>query len=94
MKLAMQGIRSSVEGLQGSMQRVQGEVTEQCTRVKLLCSQAANLHAAADLMRAVLLRLKLVARLRACFPPGKAFADTFCEQDQYFLPGYAVKFFQ
>ena len=60
-----------MEGLQSSMGRVQGEVTELCTRVRLLCTQASNLHAAADLLRAVLLRLKLVARLRACIPPGE-----------------------
>ena len=66
----MQGVRAAVEGLQGSMQRVRGEVGELCARVRLLCCQAQNLHAAADLLRAVLLRLKLVARLRACLPPG------------------------
>ena len=66
----MQGMRLSVEGLQGSLQRVRGEVTDLCSRVRLLCTQAQNLHAAADVLRAVLLRLKLVARLRACHPSG------------------------
>ena len=66
----MQGIKLSVEGLQASLQRVRGEVTELCSRVRLLCTQAQNLHAAADVLRAVLLRLKLVARLRACQPAG------------------------
>ena len=65
-----------MDGLQGSLQRVRGEITDLCGRVRLLCTQAQHLHSAADLLRAVLLRLKLVARLRACHPSGESlFSD-------------------
>lgn len=62
---AMQGIAGSVEALQGAMQRVRGEVSDMCTRMRSQNRQAANLHAAADLVRALLHRLKLANKLKA-----------------------------
>lgn len=65
MHAALQGIAGSVEALQGAMQRVRGEVSDMCTRMRSQNRQAANLHAAADLVRALLHRLKLANKLKA-----------------------------
>ena len=59
----------SVEALQGAMRRVRGEVADMCARMRSQNTQAANLHAAADLVRALLQRIKLTNKLRAILPP-------------------------
>lgn len=61
----LQGVAISVESLQGAMLRVRGEVADLCKRMRQQNTQAANLHAGAHMVRALLQRLKLTNKLRA-----------------------------
>ena len=60
-----------MEALQGAMRRVRGEVADLCARMQRQHSQAENLHAAADLVRALLQRVKLTSKLRALLADGQ-----------------------
>ncbi|EIE21637.1 hypothetical protein COCSUDRAFT_30131 [Coccomyxa subellipsoidea C-169] len=61
----MQGINLSVDSLQAAMRRVRAEVMQPYASIRLQTSQLHNLHTTADVLRHVLHRLKLVARLKA-----------------------------
>jgi hypothetical protein len=63
-----QGINLSVDSLQAAMRRVRAEVMQPYASIRMQTSQLHNLHTTADVLRHVLHRLKLVARLKVSPP--------------------------
>ena len=62
--LCPQGINLAVESLTAALRRVRGEVAAPHAALRGQAAQLRNLHATLDLLRHLLHRLKLVAKLR------------------------------
>jgi hypothetical protein len=65
-----QDVTASVESLQALMGRVHSEVAAPYAAITAQSAQLGNLLATAELLRHVLHRLKLVARLKVLPPPA------------------------
>lgn len=70
--MRLQGMALSVESLHGAMQRVRAEVLQPYATIRTQTAQMGNLHATTDMLRHVLHRLKLIAKLKVtpcpCMP--------------------------
>lgn len=56
----------SVETLHAAMQRVRSEVLQPYATIRTQTTQMSNLHRTTDMLRHVLQRLKLIAKLKVC----------------------------
>ena len=54
----------SVDSLQAAMQRVRSEVLQPYSTIRMQTSQISNLHRTTDMLRHILHRLKLIAKLK------------------------------
>ncbi len=70
--LGPQGINLAVESLTAALRRVRGEVAAPHAALRAQALQLRNLHATLDLLRHLLHRLKLVAKLRVRARPAAA----------------------
>ena len=61
---SLQGVNLSVESLHAAMQRVRSEVLQPYGTIRMQTTQMSNLHRTTDMLRHVLHRLKLVAKLK------------------------------
>ena len=64
--MARQGINLAVESLAAALRRVRSEVGGPHAALRMQTAQLANLHCTLDLLRHLIHRLKLVAKLRVC----------------------------
>ena len=60
----LQGMNLSVESLHAAMQRVRSEVLQPYGTIRMQTTQMSNLHRTTDMLRHVLHRLKLIAKLK------------------------------
>jgi hypothetical protein len=74
--LGPQGINLAVESLTAALRRVRGEVAAPHAALRAQALQLRNLHATLDLLRHLLHRLKLVAKLRVRARPRPRSAAT------------------
>ncbi len=59
-----QGMNLSVDSLHAAMQRVRSEVLQPYGTIRMQTTQMSNLHRTTDMLRHVLHRLKLIAKLK------------------------------
>lgn len=61
---SLHGVNQSVDLLQNSMSRVRSDIMEPYQQVKLKTRQLRNLHETVEILRHVIMRLKLMSRLK------------------------------
>lgn len=85
-----QGMNLSVDTLHAAMQRVRSEVLQPYGTIRMQTTQMSNLHRTTDMLRHVLHRLKLIAKLKVRTGVATLHADFSIEADSA-LNSHAVQ---